>query len=110
MAWATNRTPLDELKTLPRTRGVGTLLFGLFCLVVWTVVTLYSNLKVNSRLLEGVLWTGEVLFFWGAAQYLYWGARRVYRQTRTGDRRVPQAGRRATDGGHAPSPEINAPS
>jgi hypothetical protein len=97
MTWASNRTTLDELKTLPRMRGVGTILFGLACLAVWMLITLYSGWALDSRVLEALLWTGEVLFFWGLAQYLYWGMRRVYRQTRTGDRRIPKAGRRATD-------------
>lgn len=97
MTWASNRTTVDELKTLPGTQGFGAICVGVVAMVLWTVLALYSGQNISPRALDAVLWTGEVLFFWGCAQYLYWNARRIYRQLRIGDRRLPSGGRRATD-------------
>lgn len=97
MTWASDRTTLDELRTLPGSRGFAAICVGVCAMLLWTVLALYSGLKISPRLLDGLLWTGEVLFFWGCAQYLYWNVRRIYRQLRIGDRRLPTGGRRSSD-------------
>ena len=97
MTWASERTTLDELKTLPGSRGVAAICIGVAAMLLWSALAFYSGLRIAPKVMEGLLWTGEVLFFWGCAQYLYWNVRRIYRQLRIGDRRLPQGGRRSTD-------------
>jgi hypothetical protein len=80
-----------------RARGVRTTLLGLALMAAWTIIVFYLRKSDPAWLINALLWSGEILFFWGAAQFISTNVRRTFRETRLGDRRTVSPGRRASD-------------